>query len=362
MAPGLVVDLHDASDTSINLSNPVAKQPSAITTSELTTTSPPSSPPAPLDPTLVLHPSTITTDFDLLRFHAAAYAQLGKSRDQSSSSKDSISKKNDIDEDKVIYSTNLISSPYNSPGHYLSLSSPSLPFPSLLFAKALTALAPTGPDYATAKYTEALNFGRVLEVLREEVAALSSTTTTSSLGGGYVYPASDFYVVVFRSKLKAGIDLDYLYKLDFESHREACESGGLLKYWFGKTDNENRNLATCEYSISPSLLPSHFIFLAAFHSFQLPPSSTIISCCNRILIHQHQASGTPAPTPTKAASDPGISKRERPAANCTRRLCLGRGSLVSRRERGGGGVWSGFERQVYRRQSVGLGVRVEGRE
>jgi hypothetical protein len=38
-----------------------------------------------------------------------------------------------------------------------------------------------------------------------------------------------------------------LYKLDYESHAEACESGGLLKYWFGKADGERRNLATCKF-------------------------------------------------------------------------------------------------------------------
>jgi hypothetical protein len=35
--------------------------------------------------------------------------------------------------------------------------------------------------------------------------------------------------------------------LDYESHREACESGGLLKYWFGGPSEERRNLATCKH-------------------------------------------------------------------------------------------------------------------
>ncbi|OAL05366.1 hypothetical protein IQ06DRAFT_210668 [Phaeosphaeriaceae sp. SRC1lsM3a] len=219
MAPGLVVDLHDAADTRVVLTNDIVKQPS-ITTTELITPADPSTPTGPLDPTLVLHPSTVTTDFDLLRFHAAAHDQLPNSNNKTTA-KDSV------------YSTNLISSPYNSPGHFLSLSSPTLPLPSLLFAKALTALAPSTPSYATAPYTSALNFDHVLEVLRDLAPK------------DYIYPSTDFYVVVFRSKLKAGIDLEYLYQLDYESHREACESGGLLKYWFGKTDGERRNLATC---------------------------------------------------------------------------------------------------------------------
>jgi hypothetical protein len=99
---------------------------------------------------------------------------------------------------------------------------------------ALTALKPARPDYATATYTEALNFDSVLDVLRTLVKS-----------EGAQWRETSFYVVTFRSKLKEGIDIDYLYKLDFESHREACESGGLLKYWFGKTDGERRNLATC---------------------------------------------------------------------------------------------------------------------
>jgi hypothetical protein len=100
----------------------------------------------------------------------------------------------------------------------------------------LTALAPKSSDYATAPYTEALNFDRVFDLLKD-----------LSVKANYQYPEMRFYVVVFRSKLREGIDQDWLYKLDNESHREACESGGLLKYWFGKSNGERRNLATCEY-------------------------------------------------------------------------------------------------------------------
>lgn len=93
------------------------------------------------------------------------------------------------------------------------------------------------PEYATAEYSTALNFPDVVEVLRGLVQK-----------GGVQWPETSFYVVVFRSQLKPNIDNDYLYLLDYESHREACESGGLLKYWFGKTDRESRNLATCKSS------------------------------------------------------------------------------------------------------------------
>jgi hypothetical protein len=173
---------------------------------------------------LVLDPASITTDFDLHRFHAAAFSQLPKVALPDTTTKDQ----------PTILSTDLISSPYNVPGHYLDLSS--LSPPSLFFALALTALQPTSPDYATAPYASALNFPRVITLLR------------SLLPPGYTWPTTSFYVVVFRSVLKPNIDSDLLYTLDFESHREACESGGLLKYWFGKADEERRNLATCEFS------------------------------------------------------------------------------------------------------------------
>ncbi|KAJ4984371.1 upf0643 domain-containing protein [Stagonosporopsis vannaccii] len=181
---------------------------------------------------LVLNPAFITQDFDALRFEAAAHNQL-PSPDSNFTTPGSTAS-SDTDTPSPAYSTNLISSPYNTPGHYLDLSS--LTTPSLLFALALTALKPARPDYATAPYPLALNFPVVLSTLR----SLLSTTS-------FHWPSTSFYVVIFRSILHPNIDQDWLYKLDFESHREACESGGLLKYWFGKADleGERRNLATC---------------------------------------------------------------------------------------------------------------------
>ena len=183
---------------------------------------------------LVLDPSLITQDFDLLRLEAAASGQLAipgpATPSPVASTQERIQK-------ALTYTTLLISSPYNNPNHYLDLTSLSIPY--LLFAKALTSLRPARPDYATAPYTSALNFSTVLSVLRD----LSSVENIN-------FPQTSFYVVTFRSKLKSGIDNDWLYKLDYESHREACESGGLLKYWFGKADEERRNLATCKYCLS----------------------------------------------------------------------------------------------------------------
>lgn len=191
----------------------------------------------------ILSPTLITTDFDALRFDAAALLQL----DLSSLSRNSCNKVTltphisgqDQDQAHSIHtSTYLTSSPYNTPDHYLDLTT--LSKPSLILAKALTALAPTRPDYATAPYTSALNFPVVLSYLRR-FSALEN----------HVWKETSFYVVVFRSQLKEGADGDLLYLLDAESHREACGDGGggLLKYWFGRMNGERRNLATCEFCL-----------------------------------------------------------------------------------------------------------------
>ncbi|KAF2678499.1 hypothetical protein K458DRAFT_276495, partial [Lentithecium fluviatile CBS 122367] len=183
----------------------------------------------PRPPTLgstVLYPSSVTKDFDGLRFEAAALHQLGDIQIENAV------KKETHPSTSPPLSTLLISSPYNEPGHYLDLLS--LDTSSRIFAKALTALKPVRSDYATASYTESLDFQAVLSLIRAFAAAEA-----------YHWKEATFYVVIFRSKLKPSIDNELLYKLDFESHREACESGGLLKYWFGKPDGERQNLATC---------------------------------------------------------------------------------------------------------------------
>jgi hypothetical protein len=187
-------------------------------------------PPLPQPPTLkpttphLISPTLVTTDMDLLRFHAYAHTQL------QSPAPTTI-------HNQTASSQLLISSPYNTPGHHLDLTSPSLHPESRLLALALTFLQPTSASYATSPYTSALNFERVVDFLRTLVAQC-----------GIHWQEKRFYVVTFHSQLKKSVDLEYLYKLDAESHKEACESGGLLKYWFGKGDGERRNLATCKSS------------------------------------------------------------------------------------------------------------------
>ncbi|KAI4950608.1 hypothetical protein J4E91_004493 [Alternaria rosae] len=191
---------------------------------------------------LLLDPRYITDDFDKLRFEAAAHKQLIIGNDQLLQTAGRSSKPlalgpettKTVSQTAQPISTLLISSPYNTPGHYLDLSSPHLTTPSRLLALALTVLKPATSTYATSSYSQVLNFDSVLTALRDLTRRESFTWKETS-----------FYVVVFRSQLKEGIDEEYLYRLDEESHWEACESGGLLKYWFGKADGERRNLATC---------------------------------------------------------------------------------------------------------------------
>jgi len=241
MAPALVSELLLRQEASGLI---VAKSPpfktATITVSEQVITPPETNLPPQPNSKILRDPSYVTIDFDDLRFDAAAYTQLIRRSGQQPTAVLSTNPKTSQEENASQTTSNyLISSPYNTLGHYLDISSPALPTPSRLFALALTALKPTVSTYATTEYTSALNFDDVLRLLRELIHEEGDEAST--------WKEVSFYVVTFRSKLQEGIDNDYLYKLDSESHREACESGGLLKYWFGKTDGERRNLATCKF-------------------------------------------------------------------------------------------------------------------
>jgi hypothetical protein len=248
---------------------------------------------------LLLNPSSITTDFDDLRFEAAAFGQL---RLTNTTSPDLSHNQTHNDET----SDQLISSPYNNPNHYLNLSDPHLSTQSRLFAMSLTCVKPTTPAYATAPYTEALNFDAVLGVLRDLIKIEGTGTKAAAGGEKYEWKETSFYVVVFRSQLKPAIDNDYLYLLDAESHREACESGGLLKYWFGRADGERRNLATCKFPTT-----SFSCFRNTIVTLPLPyPEKTVCG------LTRQQASGTVATTHTLAVADPGTRKPELLGGRC----------------------------------------------
>lgn len=176
--------------------------------------------------TQLLHHRLVTTDFDALKFRAAASLQL--QLDQTTTDKSAAHTDRD---------TRLIASPYNDPPHLLDLET--LDTQNRLLALALTAFKPIRDDYATAPYTESFNWDEVFHLVRTFAAA-----------EGHVWTARSFYVVEFRSRLRAGADPQHLHNLDAHSHQEAIASGGLLKYWFGTKDQERRNLATCESKFS----------------------------------------------------------------------------------------------------------------
>jgi hypothetical protein len=169
-------------------------------------------------PSALFHHSLVTDNTDALKFHAAASLQLDFGhRNRGTATSD--------DE--------LIVSPYNEPLHLLDMKR--LDTPNQIFAKALSIMKPIRSDYATAGYVESFNWQAIIDLVGELSAA-----------EGYEWKEQYFYVVVFRSHLNAGADLNLLHDLDYHSHEEATASGGLLKYWFGSQDENHRNLATCK--------------------------------------------------------------------------------------------------------------------
>lgn len=139
-------------------------------------------------------------------------------------------------ETSISFSANsnlIVSSPYHSPSHLLDLRT--LSVQPRLFARALALMEPSRPDYATADYLDSFNWPVIMAKLR-----------SLACEEGIQWSQQSFYTVIFRSKLNPNINRDLLRRLDEESHREAAESGGLLKYWFGVPNGERRNLATCK--------------------------------------------------------------------------------------------------------------------
>ncbi|KIX93099.1 uncharacterized protein Z520_11156 [Fonsecaea multimorphosa CBS 102226] len=123
-------------------------------------------------------------------------------------------------------------SPYLEPEHLLDLNS--VDTPNRLLALASTQLEPASGNYATVPYEDSFDWSSLMALLKSLAAK-----------EGYRWTRQEFYVVEFRSKLKKNIDVDLLFKLDKQSHVEATQSGGLLKYWYGVPDTNRRNLATC---------------------------------------------------------------------------------------------------------------------
>lgn len=106
-----------------------------------------------------------------------------------------------------------------------------------LIARALAVFDKTRSDYATAPYPESFNFARVIEELKR-LAALPANSALE-------WKKSAYFVVAFRSQIPPTTDYGDLSSLDKAAHREATDSGGLLRYWFDLPDADGRNLATC---------------------------------------------------------------------------------------------------------------------
>lgn len=165
----------------------------------------------------------VTTDFDQLKFQAAASIQLQWQQEE----KENVSPMNT--------DTRLIASPYNDAPHLLDLNT--LDTQSRLLALALASFKPVRDDYATAEYLDAFDWAEVFDLLK-----------AYSEAEGHAWTTQTFYVVAFRSRLHPGVDQDRLHALDAYSHQEAVASGGLLKYWFGTKNEKRQNLATCKSS------------------------------------------------------------------------------------------------------------------
>lgn len=131
-----------------------------------------------------------------------------------------------------INTTHIQSSPYNDPVNFLDLRD--LTLQERLLAISMTHFTSTTPDYATADYLSSFNWPLVFSTLRTLCKQQNIT-----------FQRQEFYLVIFRSKLQPTADRMRLGELDKNSHEEACASGGLLHYWFGSPNAENRNLATC---------------------------------------------------------------------------------------------------------------------
>ncbi|KAK6363695.1 hypothetical protein TWF730_001115 [Orbilia blumenaviensis] len=173
--------------------------------------------------------ATTTTTTNDLKFHAAASLQVpGIGQNIDPAIIDTADLSGRLSEDNL-----LVASPYTDKEHLLDLNT--LARPHQLLAKALTIMNAKTGEYAIEPYHEAFNWDEILIALQK-----------LSAREGYTFPRSEFYIIVFRSKLPFDADRQHLGKLDQDAHVEAVESGQLLKYWFGTPHPvTGRNLATC---------------------------------------------------------------------------------------------------------------------
>lgn len=110
----------------------------------------------------------------------------------------------------------LVVSPYTKKEHLLDLET--LDTQNRLLALALTRMRCLRTDYATAPYQEAFNWEEVVDTLRGLAREQSHSWTKS-----------EWYIVVFRSRIPPSTACAELAVLDKAAHAEATSSGGFLK-------------------------------------------------------------------------------------------------------------------------------------
>lgn len=103
--------------------------------------------------------------------------------------------------------THIVSSPYTDLVNQLEVGTLSISV--RLFALALSTLAPIRTDYATSPYMSSFNWEQVFSRLRMLCAS-----------AGLQWEREEFYVVIFRSRRRQGINVDRLGGLDKRSHEE----------------------------------------------------------------------------------------------------------------------------------------------
>ncbi|KAL2067113.1 hypothetical protein VTL71DRAFT_1537 [Oculimacula yallundae] len=126
----------------------------------------------------------------------------------------------------------LVVSPYLEEDHLLDLST--LDTANQLLARAMVDLKFIRDDHRTAPYIVSLNWPDVIKSVRDMAQA-----------SDFEWTKTDFYIVVFRSRIPPTTVYSDLGVLDKAAHAEATAGGGFLKYIFSTPDSFGRNLATC---------------------------------------------------------------------------------------------------------------------
>lgn len=92
---------------------------------------------------------------------------------------------------------------------------------------------PLSPDYAQLPITEGFDWTNIIAAARQQHDLIEATP---------------WYLVVFRSKLREGVDTTLLLEHDAKAHQAAQESPALLHYFGGRPDEEGRALSFCLWS------------------------------------------------------------------------------------------------------------------